>query len=124
MKVPGPDTHRALEEKIDKLAVQVEKICQVLGGDAFLPDKLVIENLSVNEINFHLDSLTVQEVSGALNVGITHGISLSQRKDKADCRGSAGNGVNKKESLEQNHNSAANTKALERSSPQCRINFA
>ncbi len=70
------DSTQHLEEKIDKLAAELVKIRVALSALSFLPEKLAVENLSVGQIDFHLDNLNIHEVSGALNIGITSGVNL------------------------------------------------
>jgi hypothetical protein len=60
----SPDSSERLEEKIDKLAAEFIKL------------RLIVEKLSVGQINFHLANLNIHEVSGALNIGITNGVNL------------------------------------------------
>ena len=64
-----PDSTKQLEEKIDKLAVELVRIRLALSS---------LKKLSVGQIDFHLENLNIHEVSGALNIGITNGVNLQR----------------------------------------------
>ena len=73
-----------MEERMKKLSDELEKIQAVLASLSLsvYPEKLCIETLSVNEINFNLRSLDINELSGVLNIGITNGVSFSGVREK------------------------------------------
>lgn len=71
----GAGSQDSLEVKIDKLAADLEKMRVVLASIPKLPENLQIENLTVGDINFKLENLNIKEVSGALNIGVTHGVN-------------------------------------------------
>jgi hypothetical protein len=100
-----------IEERIKSLIDELEKIQAVLASLSLsvYPEKLNIENLSVNEINFNLKSLDISELSGVLNIGVNNGVTFSKRRNNNERRA-----VSKGEQVRKNHNE---------SSPKCNIFF-
>lgn len=80
------DTQERLLEKMEKLIAELERIHVALAALSIFPEHLNIENLSVSQIDFNLQNLNIQEVSGALNIGITHGVKLHHTKKAAEGR--------------------------------------
>lgn len=79
--MPENGVHGKLDQKLDKLLEELEKMRLIMASLPTFPEKLIIENLSVGQIDFHLDNIDINEVSGALNIGITHGVTLSRKND-------------------------------------------
>lgn len=69
------------DDKLDKILGELEKLRLALDSLPQLSEKLHIENLSIGQIDFHLDNINIHEVSGALNIGITHGVSLNSKNN-------------------------------------------
>lgn len=77
-----------IEERIKRLIDELEKIQAVLASLSLsvYPEKLNIENLSVNEINFNLRSLDISELSGVLNIGVNNGVTFSKLRKNNERR--------------------------------------
>lgn len=112
------DEYNRLEEKVDKMSSELEKICRLLSGISLHPDKVHVENLHVGQIDFHLDKVSVEEVSGALNIGITNGLNLNgQNKNLPQDKGAL------KKFPKPDINKPEETEGKKASSPQYKINF-
>jgi|GEM_PF-5981131 len=116
----GTRPEAGLEEKIEQLTVELEKLRSLLASLPVLPEKLSIENLSVGQIDFNLDSLNIQEVSGALNLGITNGVNLTAKKERF-----AGKHQNEQELTVKKTGlpPKSTTGSSKTESPKCRIRF-
>lgn len=119
--MPKTVSESRIEERIESLANKLDKIEAVLASLSlsFYPEKLCIENISVNEVNFNLRSLGINDLSGVLNIGITTGLTLPGLRDKKGLR---------REKIEQNEYSSSSKEQAKtplscRSGPACRIIF-
>lgn len=76
--MPKTVSESRIEERIESLANKLDRIEAVLASLSLSvsPEKLCIENLSADEVNFNLRSLGISDLSGVLNIGITTGLSF------------------------------------------------
>ncbi len=120
----GTGSQDSLEVKIDKLASELEKIRVVLASIPTLPENLQIENLYVGDINFQLENLNIKEVSGALNIGVTHGVNNSHENINSKNANSAGYKIRKL----KNNSKAKETKDKknkpDEKAPHCNIKYS
>jgi predicted ribosome quality control (RQC) complex YloA/Tae2 family protein len=74
-----------LEKKIQQLEETIQKL-QKSGSEYHVHiDHIHINQPVVEELSFHLDSLDIEDLSGALNLGNNFGVTVGKKKEAESC---------------------------------------
>ena len=80
----GTKNKKNIDQRIEKLEKLIEELSEKTFEYHINIEKLDIHNPKLDELTFQLDTIDVEELSGALNVGNNFGIQVHQKdKNKA-----------------------------------------
>ncbi|QNB47089.1 hypothetical protein BR63_12695 [Thermanaerosceptrum fracticalcis] len=78
-----PQFSPPMEEKMDKLIEKLtaleksqEDLYRLLAQKSWVIEKIIIEKMHNDKLEFRLDTIDVKELSGMLNIGVNHGGNL------------------------------------------------
>lgn len=72
---------QTLKEKIDVLEKTVDQLLKKAIDNKMSVEKLNVEKLELQNLVFRLDSISVKELSGSLNLGNNFGASFKEKSD-------------------------------------------
>lgn len=75
------DSIDILSTRVDALQKEIEEM-QLEMQNGFTIDKYIVERMNVDKFELNVEAIDVEEVSGALNVGITHNSIVHKGKSK------------------------------------------
>jgi len=78
------DSIDQLNIRINKLQQQIEQVQSTLETENFTIEKYIVERMNVESFELNVETIDVEEVSGALNVGITHNSVVHRGRSKKD----------------------------------------
>lgn len=78
------DSIDQLNVRINKLQEQIEQVQSTLETENCTIEKYIVERMNVERFELNVETIDVEEVSGALNVGITHNSVVHRGRSKKD----------------------------------------
>lgn len=69
--IPGPSPR--IGQRLSRLEKGLAEIKEKLEDNNWTIDKLIIENMQADKLEFNLDAIDVKELSGMLSIGVNYG---------------------------------------------------
>ncbi|MDA8333604.1 MAG: hypothetical protein M0Z41_01210 [Peptococcaceae bacterium] len=84
---------RCIEQRVVSIEKVQQEIIALLTEKAWCIDKVIIENMRTDKVELNLDRVDVQDLSGMLNIGMTHGASMVRLAPAGEGKGPGGEAV-------------------------------